>query len=73
MRKEETLMADNLFVEVEAEIKRQTEKAYLIDHGGDEEVWLPKSQVSHSAPDSERSNLRVFLVPEWLAIDKGLV
>ena len=66
-------MPDQLFVEVEAEIKRQTEKAYLVDHGGDEEVWLPKSQVSHRAPDSDKSSLRVFVVPEWLAIEKGLV
>lgn len=60
-------------VEVHCEIKRSTEKAYLVDHGGDEEVWLPKSQVSHRESDERGSNLRVFVIPEWLAIEKGMI
>lgn len=54
-------------VEVLCEILRQTEKAYLVDHGGDE-------GVSHREdPDDPNGNLRVFVIPEWLAIEKDMV
>lgn len=57
-------------VEVEAVIKHETEKAYLIDHGGEEEVWMPKSQVR----DIVRGPKSVTLtVTEWIANEKGMI
>lgn len=35
-------------------------------------IWLPKSQVDIEH-DAEISDICTFLVPEWLAIEKGLV
>jgi hypothetical protein len=59
-------------VELEVQIKRVTDKAYLIDHGGEEEVWMPKSQVK----DLERVGrgpLHKMTVTEWIANEKGLI
>ena len=49
------------------EIKHETELAYLfvID---DNEVWLPKSQCLTLDVEA-----REVEIPEWLAVDKGLV
>ena len=52
-------------VEIEGEVVRETERAWLIDVDGDE-IWLPKSICT----DNEDGT---FTVPEWLAIEKGLV
>ena len=51
-------------VDVSAELKRETDKAFLINDG-DKEVWLPKSQV-------ERDR-NTFTMPEWLAQEKELI
>jgi hypothetical protein len=45
-------------------IKAETDKAYLVVIGKTE-AWVPKSQV-------ELSGLELTL-PEWLAMDKGLI
>lgn len=58
-------------VEVVAELKRETPAAYgvVIEddsfEGEAEIIWLPKSQVTKDG--------NTFYVPEWLAIEKGLV
>lgn len=46
---------------------RDTPDSWLILTADDEEVWLPKSQVELDDDES------VVMVPEWLAIDRGLV
>lgn len=45
---------------------RDTERAYAIEDD-DGIVWLPKSQVDLDESDG------TFTMPEWLAIEKGLV
>ncbi len=58
-------------VELELIWKAETRLAYLVTN--DElEVWLPKSQVE--IEDSAITGIVCsFLIPEWLAIEKGLV
>lgn len=51
-------------IEIACIIKYQTEKAVLINDG-DKDVWLPLSKVDVS--ENEVS------LPEWLALDKGLI
>lgn len=48
------------------ELEHQTELAWLMTIE-DEQVWLPKSQCEWD------ENEGTILVPEWLAIEKGLV
>lgn len=45
---------------------RETELAVLLDIDG-EEIWFPKSQIDM------RSWSNIVEIPEWLAIEKGLL
>jgi hypothetical protein len=52
-------------VDIEARIKVETEKAWLLDTGT-AEAWVPKSQVEDNKDGT-------FTMREWLAEDKGLI
>ena len=54
-------------VDIACTILRQTDKAYCIDAGIGEDVWVPKSQCEWDAHD------QTMAMPEWLAMDKGLI
>ena len=58
-------------IEISGIIKHETEKASLLDHGGKEPCWLPKSQVEIE-PDTNRKTVTVTL-RQSLAEDKGIV
>lgn len=57
-------------VEVLAEIRRETDLAWLVDDGV-VQVWLPKSQVD--LEDFDENGHALFRVPEWLAEAKELI
>ena len=54
-------------VDIACEITAETEKAFKIDHGGEEECWVPKSQCEWDA------TVKTMTMPEWLALDKGIL
>lgn len=58
---------------VEGDLLRETPAAYLIDFGGDE-YWVPKSLIEDE--NIERTLKRDMIscaVPEWFAIEKGMI
>lgn len=68
-------------IEVCLGIEKETEAAFLVSDGdmsasGDSSVWIPKSQINVVDGDIEDvgpGDEVVFSIPEWLAIQKGLV
>jgi hypothetical protein len=58
-------MTDSKLFDLAAEIKAETEKAWLLFDGA-KEAWVPKSQVENNKDGT-------FTMPEWLAVDKGFV
>lgn len=64
-------MTKSNIIDVEVALHHRTEKAVLVSVGGDKNsaVWLPMSQVE---VDDSTSPVIVTL-PEWLALDKGLI
>lgn len=52
-------------------LKHETSRAWLVDHGGDDAVWVPKSQCELE-PDAN-GKTHTLTCPQWLAEDKGLV
>jgi hypothetical protein len=54
-------------VDIDCIITRQTERAYCVDAGTGHDVWLPKSLCEWDAED------KTMAMPEWLAMDKGLI
>jgi len=57
-------------VEFYAEIKFETQAAYLVSDGS-EEFWIPKSQIVEKEKISGHDYK--FEIPEWLARDKGVI
>lgn len=57
-------------VEISVTVKMETAKAYLVDHGGKTEVWIPKSQIRQIGKEGK---LSVFVISEWIAKEKGLI
>jgi hypothetical protein len=64
-------------------LHHETDKAVLVSETGDEKkaVWIPKSQcevertgkVSTGTVGSRKYPIVIVTMPEWQAIDKGLV
>jgi hypothetical protein len=59
-------MKKNHDIEIAGELRRKTDKAYLLFDGG-KEVWVPKSMREWDARD------KTMQMPEWVAHDKGLI
>lgn len=52
-------------VDIALDLKAETEKAFQVSDGVTT-VWLPKSQV-------ERNSDGTFTMPEWIAMQRGLI
>jgi hypothetical protein len=52
-------------IDVEARLVHETEKAWLLDVGNDEPVWVPKSVAEFDGKE--------VTLPERLAKEKGMV
>jgi hypothetical protein len=59
------------WIEICCEIKRITDKAVCINDG-DDDVWLPLSQVEFDGDVSEGDTMTIE-VKEWIAEREGLV
>lgn len=53
-------------VDIAGEVRGETEKAFRF-FDGKETVWLPKSQCEWDEND------KTMTMPEWLALEKGLI
>jgi len=52
----------------------ETERAVLVEDDDGDEFWLPKSQIDCKATDDPAENDMIAVsVPEWLAIESGLM
>jgi len=58
-------------IEIAVEVRRETEKAMLI-YDGKSEAWVPKSQITDQSEKNDGTIESIF-VPEWLALEKGLI
>jgi hypothetical protein len=59
-------------IEIACELVHETDKAYLIDAGLDDNVWIPKSKVKDYCEDVN-GNIDSVFIPESLAYQKGLI
>lgn len=56
-------------LDIAAILKHETPKAYLVDAGERNLVWLPKSEVEYY--DDGKGG--IITLPYWLAHEKGLI
>lgn len=52
-------------IDISAELRHETPKAFLLFDGAREE-WVPKSMTENNRDGT-------FTMPEWLAADKGFI
>lgn len=52
-------------------VRHETASAWLIDHGGKEPCWIPKSQ-GEIEPNADGRTV-TLTIPQWLAEEKGMV
>ena len=65
-------MRDVVLIDLRVHRIRATERAVLVKPDDiDDEVWLPLSQIEMTPPDED--GLCDLSVPEWLALEKGLI
>lgn len=66
-------MKDNEQVEMTLHEHHRTSRAILVSDDGEgvNAVWLPFSQIE--VEEELADNIVVIRVPEWLAMDKGLI
>jgi hypothetical protein len=59
-------------IDIDVEVTSRTEKAVLV-HTGDKggAVWLPLSQIE--IQNSGFAGVETITLPEWLALEKGLI
>lgn len=57
-------------VDIEVEIRAETDRAIMVAIPDREPVWLPLSQCEVELTSHKRATVTM---PEWLAIEKGLV
>ena len=64
-------------IDIEVWLQHETEKAVLVDHGGKEKVWLPKSRIEMELCDDQKYTRKhgryTITLPERLAIEKEMV
>lgn len=65
-------MGKSDLVDIAVQLHHQTERAILVSDDGDREkaVWIPLSQCE---VERKRDGTVIVTMPEWLAIEKGLV
>lgn len=58
-------------IDLTVHLHHETDRAYLVSDTADpkDAVWVPKSQAE-IAPDGDTQCLTI---PEWLALEKGLI
>ena len=59
-------------IDISGILRHETDRAYLVDAGGKTPVWLPKSQVEYEPGDTPMKP-GTFTMPEWLALERGLI
>jgi hypothetical protein len=59
-------------VEIDLEILLETEKAIRVTDG-DKQCWIAKSLIENYDDDWEIGNTETMSVPEWLALEEGLI
>jgi len=65
-------MAHEEIVEIDLEILFETEKAVSVTDG-DVKCWIAKSLIENYDDDWEKGNTETMEIPEWVALEKGLI
>lgn len=67
-------MSPTEIIEIACEVRRETDKAWLI-YDGTREVWIAKSQIKDHIEEAGLFGQKItgIFIPVWLATEKGLI
>lgn len=54
-------------------VKRETEKALLVNIDDTEEVWIPKSQIDDDSEVRKAGDSGTLVISDWIAREKGFI
>lgn len=59
-------------LDLDVQVHAKTDRGLMVSADGDKEkaVWLPLSQIE---VDMRGNGVAVIAIPEWLALEKGLI
>lgn len=57
-------------IEIAVDVRGETDKALKV-FDGKTECWIPRSKISDECEDKGR--IVSIFIPEWLALEKGLI
>lgn len=57
-------------IEIDIVVRGETDLALKVSDGS-KEVWVPKSKISDQGEEGGR--ITSIFIPEWLALEKGLI
>jgi len=62
-------------IDITVQLKHQTDLAILVTDDGTNAIWLPKSQIECDVDldNADVGDTIEVTLPEWLALDKGLI
>lgn len=73
-------MGKGNYIWISVVLEAETDLAWMVDAGtttkdpNNERIWLPKSQIrDYSEETYESGDCIEIEIPEWLALDKGLI
>lgn len=63
-------MSNELCIVEDLEILHETDAAILVSIGEGQNIWLPKSKIDYDGGVGDTIDVEM---PEWLALEKGLI
>ena len=64
-------MTKSDLVDIACTLRHETERAWFLDVGYAQPVWIPKSQAEYESDPT--GGCGIITLPEWLAKEKGLI
>ncbi len=65
-------MRDSPICTFDVEVIRDSGLALLVVVEGDVEAWIPHSLIDEASEVAEDGDSGLLVIPEWLAVEKGL-
>lgn len=66
-------MKNHDIIELDCYVRHETNSAFLVETGVGMKAWVPKSRVEVERRSGSLGECDNMQIPEWMAIEKGLV
>lgn len=64
---------NNDILQLDCYVRHETLQAYLVETGVGKKAWVPKRFVDVTRRGGSMGECDLLQIPEWLALDKGII